>query len=70
MSKTYKDQREKLKETQGGRSKQEIMDWMQKKTEYQLDLDNMHQEHNWVDRGVVMSCEGGTHPNHRAYKKH
>jgi hypothetical protein len=70
MSKTYKDQREKLKETQGGRSKQEIMDWMQKKTEYQLDLDNMHQEHHVVDRGVVQSCEGAGHPSHRFYKQH
>lgn len=25
-------------------------------------------EHNWVDRGLVMSCEGAGHANHRHYK--
>lgn len=27
------------------------------------------QNHLWVDRGEVMSCEGGDHPAHRAFKK-
>lgn len=27
------------------------------------------QKHNWVDRGEVMSCEGGDHPPHRAFKR-
>lgn len=25
-------------------------------------------EHKWVDRGLVMSCEGAGHPNHRHFK--
>ena len=25
-------------------------------------------EHNWVDRGLVMSCEGAGHANHRHFK--
>lgn len=39
------------------------------KAEYQFDMDNppaVH--HNWVDRGLVMSCEGAGHPNHRHFK--
>ena len=24
--------------------------------------------HKWVDRGLVMSCEGAGHPNHRHFK--
>jgi len=70
MSNTYKDQREKIKGQQNGQPKDRVMEWMQRKSDYQLDLDNMHQEHVWVDRGAVMSCEGATHPNHRSYKKY
>jgi hypothetical protein len=35
-----------------------------------FDMDNMpSQTHRWVDRGVVMSCEGANHPNHRHFKR-
>lgn len=35
-----------------------------------FDMDNMPKPtHNWVDRGVVLSCEGANHPNHRHYKR-
>lgn len=38
--------------------------------EYTLDLDNIPQQgHIWVDRGLVMSCEGAGHPNHQAFKR-
>lgn len=36
----------------------------------EIDMDNLpKQEHRWVDRGVVMSCEGAGHPNHRHFKR-
>lgn len=36
----------------------------------QIDLDNLpKQEHRWVDRGMVMSCEDAGHPNHRHFKR-
>lgn len=36
--------------------------------EYQVDLDKLEkQEHNWVQRGIVVSCEGAGHPNHRHF---
>lgn len=25
--------------------------------------------HNWVDRGLKVSCEGAGHPHHEAYKR-
>jgi hypothetical protein len=35
-----------------------------------LDIDNLPgQSHSWVDRGMVMSCEGAGHANHHAYKR-
>lgn len=40
------------------------------KAEYEVDLNDLpKQEHFWVDRGVVMSCEGAGHPNHRTFKR-
>lgn len=33
--------------------------------EYKLDLDNFPKhKHNWVQRGIKMSCEGANHPHH------
>lgn len=39
------------------------------KAEGVFDIDNAEKpEHNWVDRGLVMSCEGADHANHRHFK--
>lgn len=33
-----------------------------------IDLDNLPvQEHNFVRRGIVVSCEGAGHPSHRHF---
>lgn len=33
--------------------------------EYAIDLDNLPKvEHNWVKRGIKVSCEGANHPHH------
>lgn len=33
-----------------------------------IDLDKVTpSEHNWVDRGLIMSCEGGSHPYHETH---
>ena len=38
--------------------------------EFELDLDNLPPtKHNWVKRGIVMSCEGANHPSHRHFIK-
>ncbi len=66
---TYKEYREEVKQSQEGLSKEEVLEQMTKKNEYVADLDNLTpQQHVWVDRGLVMSCEGAGHPNHRSFK--
>lgn len=33
--------------------------------EVRLDLDHLpKQEHNWIKRGIKVSCEGAGHPHH------
>lgn len=67
---TYKEYREEVKQEQSGLSRDEVSKLMQKRSEYQVDLDGLRpQEHQWVDRGQVMSCEGAAHPSHRAFKR-
>lgn len=66
---TYKEYKEQLKAEQGDMTKEEIIELMSKKSEFMADLDNLKpQEHRWVDRGLVMSCEHAGHPNHRSFK--
>jgi len=37
--------------------------------EVSIDLDNLKPTaHNWVDRGLIMSCEGANHPYHEVSK--
>lgn len=70
MTDSYKQEREHLRGEQEGMSKEAIVDLLKKKSDHVADLDNLpKQKHRWVDRGLVMSCEGGDHPNHRAFKR-
>lgn len=49
--------------------RKQIHDELAKRNESVVDLNNLpKQNHRWVDRGTVMSCEGAGHPNHRHYK--
>lgn len=67
---TYKEFKAKQKEEQSKQSYKEIKEKLARRNEFMLELDNLvPQEHRWVDRGLVMSCEGGTHPSHRAFKR-
>ena len=64
------DFKKEVKAEQEGMSRDEVLDLMRRRSEFQMDLDNMQpQQHRWVDRGQVMSCEGGSHPPHRAFKR-
>jgi len=71
MSKqTYSAFKQKVEHEQNELSSEEIKELMKKRSEFILELDNLTpQPHNWVDRGLVMSCEGAAHPNHRAFKR-
>jgi len=42
----------------------------EQKPEFVIDLNNMpKQEHRWVDRGLIISCENGGHPYHQVHKR-
>ena len=46
-------------------SNEEVLDMLQKSSEHAIDLDNLPTvKHNWVKRGVKVSCEGADHPYH------
>lgn len=50
--------------------RQALHDEIQAETIATVDLDNLpKQTHRWVDRGLVMSCEGAGHANHRHFKR-
>lgn len=75
---SYEEVKQSIKEEQSGLTKDEVIamlkdsktDSEKPKYEQILDLDSIpNQQHNWVDRGVVMSCEGGNHPYHQVYKR-
>ena len=65
---TYTEFQQEVKSVQADLSKDDVMDLMGKQHEYVEDLDNLpKQQHNWVNRGAVMSCEGALHPYHRHF---
>lgn len=69
QTKDYKESLKSLKEQQANMSYDEVKELMLQNSEHVLELDKIQpQNHNWVDRGQVMSCENAGHPNHRAFK--
>lgn len=65
MTESYTDFKDSIKEEQSNLSKEEILDMMNQKHEYTQDLNNLPGvEHNWVERGLKVSCEGANHPHH------
>jgi hypothetical protein len=70
MSETYKEYLETVKSEQSGLSKDQIKDQMEQQSEYAFDLDNFPSvSHNFIQRGIVISCEGAGHPSHRHFLK-
>lgn len=70
MSKAYEQEKQALKDEQSSKSYDEIKEQLQKQNEFLVELDRLvPQEHVWIDRGEVMSCEGAAHPNHRSFKR-
>jgi len=50
--------------------REEVVEQLRDTYEQVVDLENLPPvQHNWVDRGEVMSCEHAGHPNHRAFKR-
>ncbi len=62
--------KEELKQDQDGMPKEQVIETLKKEAEYVQDLDNFKPiAHNWIDRGVIMSCEGAGHPFHQTSRK-
>lgn len=68
---SYKELKERLRIEQCGKSRKELLEQFQKSSEYAVDLNNLpKQKHIWIQRGIVISCEGAGHPGHRHFMKH
>ena len=51
-------------------ARKELHEELVEKFEHQFDMDNLPKiNHQWVDRGLFLSCEGAGHPNHRHFKR-
>jgi hypothetical protein len=65
---TPQERAEAVKAEQEGMTKEEIAAELEQRFEHTFDLDNMpKQKHNFVKRGIVISCEGADHPSHRHF---
>lgn len=40
-----------------------------KNSDYVVELDKVRQEHNWIDRGLKLTCESPAHPTHEVWKR-
>lgn len=59
-SENYEQLKARLASEQAGKTKQDIL-----QETGGIDLDNLpSQKHNWIQRGIKMSCEGAMHPHH------
>jgi hypothetical protein len=67
---TYSERKAEIKERQSTMTREQIFEHMAHKNESAVDLNNLPaQSHNFVNRGVVVTCEGAGHPSHRFYKR-
>lgn len=67
---TYDEHQIKVKTKQEALSRDDIVQQMEAKAEFILDLDNLPRvKHNLIRRGVVISCEHAGHPSHRHFLK-
>lgn len=67
--KSYEEIRSEIQAEQSGKSRAQIAADMARSSEFVFDPETaVAPEHNWIDRGEVMSCEGANHPNHRHFK--
>ena len=67
---TYAEYRAELEAEQSGKDYDSIKRDLSYQSHIVAELDNLPpQQHIWVDRGLVLSCEGANHPNHRSFKR-
>lgn len=66
----YEEYQKELEAEQKNKTRDEIIDELNQKSEYVFDPATApKQSHRWVDRGLVLSCEGAGHANHQAWKR-
>lgn len=66
----YADQLKEQTATQVGVPRDRIRSHLENTAEYVFDPENVPViKHNWVDRGLKMSCEGAGHPYHQSWKR-
>lgn len=57
-------------DNQEGLTREEVINELRQTAEAIFDPEAVKgQTHRWIDRGAVLSCEGGDHPPHRAFKR-
>lgn len=67
---SYAEYRDEVKAAQSAMDYDDIRREMSRSNESVFELDKLPKiRHNWVDRGLVMSCEGAGHENHRSFKR-
>jgi hypothetical protein len=69
----YAEQLAEKHAAQKGMSRDEIKQQMVEESEFVVDPEELvaqgrTRQHNWVDRGLKLSCEGAGHPWHEVYK--
>lgn len=65
VEQTYEQYKSDIKDQQLNMPKEQIIEEMDRKNEFIIDLDNLpKQQHNWIKRGIKISCEGANHPHH------
>lgn len=70
MSDWYEEHLEALKAEQAGKSREEIKAQLAETNQHVFDPETAQPvKHNWVDRGLKLSCETAGHPSHQTWKR-
>lgn len=66
----YEQQRREAVAEQATMSREDIKKQLAETSEAIFDPENLpRRTHNWVDRGLKVSCEGADHPHHEVWKR-
>lgn len=70
MSDWYEEKIAKIEEEQKTKTRDEVTEELRTKSEHVFDPSTAaKQNHLWVDRGLVLSCENAGHSYHQAWKR-
>lgn len=58
-----------IENEQSAMTREDVIEMMKARNDFIADMDNLApQEHRWIDRGLIMSCENAGHPYHQTSK--